>query len=280
MVAGLSGFEFRFWGVRGALASTSRETVRYGANTACVEVTCGETTIILDAGSGFRLLGNRLLADGRQRHAHLMFTHCHYDHISGLPFFAPFFNPGWKVDIWSGHMEGPKSEQGRRTRKMVEDYMRPPFFPVGPEVFTAGVEYHDFDPGERLALRAEDDGVTVRTCLLNHHDRAVAYRIEFEGRSLAYVTDTTHIPGKPDLTILAFIEGADAVIYDATYTDSEFPQFWNFGHSTWEEGARLARAAGGEALPAVSPQTITQRCRPRQAGRRGPQGVRGHVLRS
>ena len=231
----MNEFSFRFWGVRGALASCSADTMRYGSNTACVEVVCGDRLLILDAGSGFRMLGTDLLGRSTRR-ADLLFTHCHYDHISGIPFFAPFFDPEWSIDIWSGHLERENA-----TRSMFLEYMRPPFFPVGPEVFTATLRYRDFSPGDALDL---GDGIAISTCLLHHHDRAVAYRIEYEGRSLAYVTDTTHIPGKPDLTILAFIEGVDTMIYDATYTDAEFPRFWNFGHSTWEEGVRLAEAAG------------------------------------
>ena len=136
---------------------------------------------------------------------------------------------------------------GAVTKAMMSAYMSPPFFPVGPEVFTADLAAHDFQPGETLEPAP---GVSVRTCLLNHHDRAVGFRIDHDGRSLAYITDTTHIPGKPDLGVLALVEGVDAFIYDATYTDAEFPQFWNFGHSTWEEGARIAEAAGvGLYLP-------------------------------
>ena len=234
----------RFWGVRGALASCSAETARYGANSACVEVEANGHTLILDAGSGLRLLGNDLLARGRTR-AHLLFTHCHYDHISGLPFFAPFFAPDWRVDVWSGHLLEPllpgyEDADAPRTRAMMDAYMRPPFFPVGPEVFNAAVRAHDFRPGDHWEI---EGGVQVRTALLHHHDRAVAFRIDCGGRSFAYVTDTTHIAQVPDLTILALVHGADVMVYDATYTDAEFPRFWNFGHSTWEEGARIAMAA-------------------------------------
>ena len=249
MVQTMSEFSFRFWDVRGALASCSAETQRYGSNTACVEVTCGDATLILDAGSGLRLLGTEMMARKPAR-THLLFTHCHYDHIPGLPFFAPFFDPERRFDVWSGHLTGTGedgAEDGARTLAMMQDYMRAPYFPVGPEVFTADIVTHDFHPGDRFSPEPD---IAVRTCLLNHHDRAVAYRLDYRGRSLAYVTDTTHIPGKPDLSVLALVEGADAMIYDATYTDAEFPQFWNFGHSTWEEGARIADAAGvGHYLP-------------------------------
>lgn len=227
-------FFVRFWGVRGAMASCSSETMKYGSNTACVEMRCGDETLIFDAGSGFRLLGDALMKRGC-KHMNLLFTHCHYDHISGLPFFAPFFDPDSSIDIWSGHLAGPD-----KTMRMMQDYMQPPFFPVGPEVFSASITTHDFEPEDTLR---PVKGVTIKTCMLDHHDDCIGYRIEFDGRVICYITDTTHIPGKPDKTILRMIRNADLVIYDATYTDAEFPQFWNFGHSTWEEGARLCAAA-------------------------------------
>ena len=237
-------FKVHIWGARGTLASNSRDTVKYGGNTACVEVSLGEETLIFDAGSGLRGLGEKIQraakkADGRSaqtKRLNLFFTHCHYDHISGLPFFAPFFDPHSKIDIWSGHLEGPD-----KTRRMISDYMRPPYFPVGPEVFSAKIRYRDFEPHDVLKPLS---GVVIRTLSLNHHDGCVGYRVEFDGKSFCYITDTTHIPGEPDLRIVEFVKGTDLMIYDGTYTDAEFPQFWNFGHSTWEEGLRLGKEAG------------------------------------
>ena len=124
---------------------------------------------------------------------------------------------------------------------MIENYMSPPFFPVGPEVFSAKLKYKDFEP--RDVLRPSK-GIVIKTTSLNHHDECIGYRIEFDGRSFCYITDTTHVEGEPDQNLIKFITGSDLMIYDGTYTDREFPQFWNFGHSTWEEGVRLAKAAG------------------------------------
>ncbi len=237
-------FSVKIWGARGTLASQSKETIGYGENTACVEVFCGDESIIFDAGTGLRSVGDKIIKDiikgdkaGKKRKKiNLFFTHCHYDHISGLPFFAPFYDPNTEVDIWSGHLTGPD-----KTRKMVVDYMSSPFFPVGPEVFSAKITYKDFEP--RDVLRPLK-GITIRTCSLNHHDECVGYRIEFDNRSICYITDTTHIVDQPDEGLIEFIHDSDLMIYDGTYTDAEFPQFWNFGHSTWEEGVRLAKAAG------------------------------------
>ena len=241
---GKPNFNVKIWGARGTLASDSKSTVRYGGNTACIEVTCGDDRLLFDAGSGLRAAGdsimresNQLDAEGRPRKKlNLLFTHCHYDHISGLPFFAPFFDPKASVDIWSGHLDGTN-----KTKRMIDNYMCPPYFPVGPEVFAANVTYRDFEVHDVLTPVQD---VVVRTLPLNHHDNCVGYRVEFDGRSICYITDTTHIPEKMDQGIVDFVEGTDLMIYDGTYTDEEFPTFWNFGHSTWEEGVRISKAAG------------------------------------
>ncbi len=237
-------FIVKFWGARGTLSSLSNKTNTYGGNTACVEIRCGDDILIFDAGSGLQILGEDLVrrlkrAKGKSasklKTLNLLFTHCHYDHISGFPFFAPFFNPDISVNVWSGHLQGPD-----KTLTMIKEYMKPPFFPVGPEVFGANLTYRDFEPQDTLRPVR---GVKISTMSLNHHDECVGYRIDFDGRSVCYITDTTHIPGEPDMRIVDMCRDTDLMIYDGTYTDAEFPAFWNFGHSTWEEGVRLAKMA-------------------------------------
>ena len=236
-------FFAKFWGARGTMASTSDDTNRYGGNTACVEINCGDETLIFDAGSGLRLLGDDIMKravkndkkDIKRKRLNLFFTHCHYDHISGFPFFAPFFDKKTKIDIWSGHLTGED-----KTERMILSYMRPPFFPVGPEVFAAKLRYRDFEPQDQLKPAK---GIKVSTLSLNHHDECIGYRVDFDDRSICYITDTTHILGSPDTRIIEFCRDTDLMIYDGTYTDSEFPQFANFGHSTWQEGQRLAKTA-------------------------------------
>lgn len=228
-------FFVRFWGVRGSLPTPGPSTVEFGGNTPCVEIRCGEHVLIFDAGSGINPLGDLLWSEG-VKEMDLFFTHTHYDHIGGLPFFAPFMSAENRIDIWSGHTEDDQTT----TKALVQKFMSPPFFPVPPEIFKAKVGYHDFIPGDQFDLPG---GVTIKTILLNHPGGSMGYRVEFGGKSICYVTDTEHVPGKPDQNILQLIQDADVVIYDATYCDTEFEKFVGFGHSTWQEGIRLCEAA-------------------------------------
>ena len=230
-------FLVRIWGARGSLPACSGQASSFGCATPCVEVRCGSRVFVLDAGSGCYPLGQRMLA-GESRQFDLLFTHCHYDHIEGLPFFRPLHSSGWTGRIWSGHLGGRMT-----TEEMVTRYMREPFFPVGPGCFTADVKFNDFTAGEVIEA---GDGVTIRTLALNHPGGAVGYRIEYRGRSFCLITDTEHVPGVPDQGILAFIAGADAVVYDSAYSDNEFKAYLGYGHSTWQEGMRLCDAAGAD----------------------------------
>jgi phosphoribosyl 1,2-cyclic phosphodiesterase len=231
------GAEFfvRIWGARGSLACPGPDFVRYGGNTACLEIRCGERLFILDAGTGLRNLGLALDKTGAVD-ADMLFTHSHLDHIGGLPFFTSAFKKGNVFRIWSGHLSG-----GKDMRDVLARLMSSPLFPVPLEVFQSELAFRNFAPGDVLEFGPE---ISVRTAMLNHPQGAIGYRFDYAGKSICYVTDTEHVPGEPDRNILELIEGADVMIYDACYTDEEFPKFVGWGHSTWQEGIRLADAAG------------------------------------
>ena len=232
-------FVVRFWGVRGSIACPGEATARYGGNTPCIEMRCGERLLIFDAGTGVRLLGGTLEAAG-EVDADLFFSHTHFDHIVGLPFFCPAYKPENRFQVWAGHL-GPDYgiEQALRLA------MQAPLFPVPLDVFKAGIVFHDFSAGETLDPRPD---IRVRTAPLNHPDGATGYRAEYGGKSVCYVTDTEHVRGETDRNILSLIADADVVIYDSTYTDEEFETFLGWGHSTWQEGVRLCQAAGAKSL--------------------------------
>jgi phosphoribosyl 1,2-cyclic phosphodiesterase len=232
-------FVVRFWGVRGSVPVDAPEFARVGGRTSCVEMRCGEGIFLFDAGSGLQAAGLQFEKEGLKRFD-LLLTHCHYDHIMGLPFFKPFFNEDAEVTIRSGHLRRWKA-----TEYIVSNLMKRPFFPVGPSIFKAKVEYEDFMPGDTIKSAGD---VRIATHLLNHPGGAVGYRVSHGERSAAYITDMEHVPGEIEPKLIEFIRGADLVIYDAAYTDADFEQHRGFGHSTWQQGIRLCKAAGVERL--------------------------------
>ena len=235
-------FEVTFWGTRGTLPVSGSPFVRTGGNTNCTEITCGEHTIIIDAGTGIRELGSKLVTTDPDRKIHLLLTHAHYDHVEGIPFFAPFFTENSTVDITCGKLDGAKS-----IKETLSRLMKRPFFPVGPEVFTANIEYQDLKDNETFAI---SDEIKVSTVPLNHPGGATGYRIDYNQRSFACITDTEHEPGKPDEAILKLIDGVDIFSYDSSLTDEELPDFKGYGHSTFEEGMRLCKLANAGAMRA------------------------------
>jgi phosphoribosyl 1,2-cyclic phosphodiesterase len=234
-VAENSEFMVRFWGVRGSIACPGDSHRRYGGNTSCLEVRCGEHLLVFDAGTGLRLLGEHL--GGRKAHSgDLFLTHTHLDHVVGLPFFGPLYSPDTRFRLWAGHLLPELT-----LHDALSHLMMAPLFPVPPEVFAGNITFHDFRAGETLEPQP---GVSLRTAPLNHPNNATGYRIEYGGRSICYITDTEHVIGQPDRNILDLVEGADIMIYDSSFTDAEFPEYLSWGHSTWQEGVRLAEAAG------------------------------------
>ncbi len=232
-------FAVEFWGVRGSIACPSPRHVVYGGNTSCLEVTAGDHQIILDAGTGIRDLGESLLKRD-VRHAHLLLTHVHWDHINGFPFFGPAYAGNRTFEIRAAHL-APLGG----VREVLAGQMGQPTFPVPLETMRSKLVFEDFMAGDTFFLGPD---VRVRTVGLNHPNGATGYRLECSGKSLCYVTDTEHLPGKPDQKILGLIEGADLVIYDCTYTDDEFVSKVGWGHSTWQEAVRLCRAGNVRQL--------------------------------
>jgi phosphoribosyl 1,2-cyclic phosphodiesterase len=225
----------RFWGVRGSIACPSTDTSRYGGHTPCVEVRCGDHILIFDAGTGIRPLGNALMREGKAADFDIFLSHFHIDHVTGLPFFSPLFSNGQTVRVWAGNLS-PVPGLENAVRKL----MSFPLFPIEIEAFKANVEFLDFLPGQTLNPWP---GVTLRTAPLNHPGGATGYRVDYGGQSIAYLTDTECGDGPIDPAVLSLARGAALVILDAAYTDEELPSRVGWGHSSWQQGVRLATEA-------------------------------------
>ena len=230
----------RFWGVRGSLPTPGMATVGFGGNTACVEVRLAGRVIILDAGSGLRELGDALAAEYATLDVDLLLTHAHFDHICGLPFFAPMYRDTDQVRLWSGHLP-----VGQHIGDILSVTLSEPLMPSLSNAILAQVTYHDFTAGAALPLAP---GLVAQTRMLRHPGGACGYRLESAGASVAYITDTEHPPEGFDPNVLDLAAGADIMIYDANYAGADYPEHAGWGHSTWEHAVALADAAGAKLL--------------------------------
>lgn len=222
----------RFWGVRGSIASPGRHTTGVGGNTSCVEVRLGGERILIDGGTGLRALSQA--AGGAALRATLLFGHLHWDHIQGVPFFGPLFNPGSELRL----LGPPGLEQALRGQ------MSGPVFPVGMEVFNADLALETVTAGDVLSIGA----VTVRTAALCHPGGCIGYRLEHAGRAVVHVVDHEHQGFVIDPALRELARGADVLIHDAQYLPEEQPARRGWGHSTYEQAAALAIAAGVATL--------------------------------
>jgi len=175
------------------------------------------------------------------RQADILMSHTHWDHINGFPFFSPAYQQDHEFRIKAGHLFDIESNLA----DIMAGQMNQPTFPVPIETMRSKLDFEDFLAGDSFTL---GEGIRVTTALLRHPDNATGYRIEYAGKSVCYVTDTEHIPDKPDENVLNLIDHADVVIYDCTYTDREFPSRIGWGHSTWQEGVRLCKLANAKRL--------------------------------
>jgi len=219
--------ELKFWGVRGSIPTPVAENLGVGGNTACLAIRCaGQPQLIFDAGSGIRALGNTLTADDQ---VHLFLTHFHWDHIQGIPFFAPIQN----ATVYS-------SAAPANLERILAAQMLPPYYPVPMPATSA---YRQIGAqGTRIG------DLEVRPFPLYHPNGATGYRIQSPRAAIVYASDHEHGDAPTDAILRDYSRNADILIYDAQYTPEEYEQHRGWGHSTWREAVKLAHEAGVRQL--------------------------------
>ncbi len=232
----------RYWGVRGSIPVPGPTTRAIGGNTPCIEVVANGETMIFDAGSGIRPLGERMLKGGKPVRATIFFTHVHHDHVQGWPFFTPAFVPTNAFRIYGER----KNDMG--IEQQLSGIMVPPWFPVPMSIMKANLEFFDAEPGKQAKLAA---GLTVTPGRLNHDNGALGYRIESvekgKKRVYAHITDTNH-NSEPDQNAIDLARECDAFSYDSMYTPEEWEKKRDWGHSTWLEATKIAKLAKAKRL--------------------------------
>lgn len=235
-----------FWGVRGTLPVAGGKAIRYGGNTSCVTLEFPRGQLfVFDGGSGIKALGDHLMRQKRTRiSAKIFISHPHWDHINALPFFSPLYTQGNEFEFL-GANQGDIS-----MRQMISAQMDGVFFPITLTEFAARVYFRDLEEET-----FEVDGLTVRSKLLSHPGKCLGYRVEYNGRAICYVTDNEmylddhpHHDAHYEARLAEFVEGADALITDTTYTDDEYKTKVGWGHSCVSKVVELADRAKVKTL--------------------------------
>ena len=226
----------RCWGSRGSIPVSGPEYLKYGGDTTCMEIrTQDDEIIIIDAGSGIRKLGNRLLSEHRH-HYNMIFTHAHWDHLLGFPFFRPIYVKNTSVNMYGC----PFAQES--IREMISAAMKPPYFPVNLDDIQATISYHGICE-ETFSIGS----AVVIPMLLSHPNQGIGYKIVDGDKSFVFLTDNEltfkHPGGRDYKDYVEFSADADLLIHDAEFTAEEYEKTRTWGHSVYTDALALAMEA-------------------------------------
>ncbi len=233
----------KFWGVRGSIPISSPKNSKYGGNTSCVEVNCDDKTIILDSGTGIMPLGYDIMAgniakENSKNRLYIFFSHVHWDHIQGFPFFRPAFDSEFEINLYSSLHDDIDIESALRGQ------MTAPYFPIQLKDMPACMNFINIKSDEDVQI----DNVVVKSVSLDHPNGSLGYKITCENKSVAYISDHEHTVESKQ-RMIDFLKDTNLVIFDAHYTPEEYSgsdgnggrKGW--GHSTWKDAITLCREA-------------------------------------
>lgn len=226
----------RCWGARGSIPVSGKEYLKYGGSTTCLEVrTKDDEVIIIDAGSGIRKLGNKLLAENRRRY-NIIFTHAHWDHILGFPFFKPIYLKGMSIDLFGCPFAQDSAKQ------IMSSTMVHPNFPIKLKDIKSEITYHGACDKSFLIK-----SMKITPILLSHPNQGIGYKFVEDGKTFVFLTDnelTFKHPGGLDYKdYLEFSSGADFLIHDAEFTEEEYKLTRRWGHTVYKDALKLALEA-------------------------------------
>jgi phosphoribosyl 1,2-cyclic phosphodiesterase len=224
--------KLRLLGVRGSIPTPERQNLGYGGNTSCVEIRTPDGGLyVIDAGSGIRTLGPELMRASDKQPVHLFFSHFHWDHIQGLPFFGPIYDPSRPITLYSTCYSAP-------LRETLAGQMMAPYFPVKFDFISSRLKFVDIG-SEPIRFGA----LTLTPFEMNHPQGAGGYRIEHQGAVIVYATDREHGHSRLDSVLRDHAQNADVLIHDSQYTPEEYEDHKGWGHSTWVEALSVTRDA-------------------------------------
>ena len=232
----------KFYGVRGSLPVSGREFLEFGGNTTCLRILREETNrlVIIDAGTGIRNLGKEIMNNGlTQDIINIFFSHFHWDHIQGLPFFAPAYDADQKIGI----LVMGKQRIYKNLREIFSLQMQQDYFPV--ELENMGAQFEFLSYGDKQTFNGAN--VTAAPQYHKFPGGSYGYRIEDESASLVVCTDLEHLNGI-DENIVNLAKNADLLIHDGQYTAAEYKKYRGWGHSTWEQAVEVAIKANVKRL--------------------------------
>ena len=225
------------WGARGSIPVSGKEYIKYGGSTTCLEIrTKNDDIIIVDAGSGIRKLGNSLLKEGRKE-VSIIFTHAHWDHLLGFPFFKPIYFKANKINLFGC----PFAQES--VEKMIAPTMAPPYFPINFRDVSAEINFNKICNSPFMI-----GSINVTPILLSHPNQGIGYRFEEDGKNFVFLTDNEltfkHAGGLDYKDYVEFAAGADLLVHDSEYTEEDYKITKMWGHSVYKDALNLALDAG------------------------------------